>query len=60
MKVCSNYNWLARQPETRNLKVGYFGSNTGAAAALIAALRLGTAKAIITRRGRPDAIHSSR
>src|SRR5215207_2163258 len=47
-------NWLAQQPETRDLKVGYFGSSTGAAAALIAASRLGTAKAIVTRGGRPD------
>jgi putative phosphoribosyl transferase len=47
-------NWLVRQPETRNLKVGYFGSSTGAAAALIAASRLGTAKAIVIRGGRPD------
>ncbi len=27
-------NWLARQPETRDLKAGYFGSSTGAAAVL--------------------------
>jgi putative phosphoribosyl transferase len=47
-------NWLAQQPETRNLKIGYFGSSTGAAAALIAASRLGAAKAIVTRAGRPD------
>src|SRR5918995_5400714 len=47
-------NWLAQQPETRHLKVGYFGSSTGAAAALIAASRLGSAKAIVTRGGRPD------
>jgi predicted phosphoribosyltransferase/dienelactone hydrolase len=47
-------NWLAQQPETRDLKVGYFGSSTGAAAALIAASRLGIAKAVVTRGGRPD------
>jgi putative phosphoribosyl transferase len=47
-------NWLAQQPETRDLKVGYFGSSTGAGAALIAASRLGSAKAIVTRGGRPD------
>jgi putative phosphoribosyl transferase len=46
--------WLAQQPETRGLKIGYFGSSTGAAAALIAAARLGLAKAIVTRGGRPD------
>ena len=32
-------NWLAHQPETRNLKVGYLGSGTGAAAALIASFK---------------------
>jgi putative phosphoribosyl transferase len=47
-------NWLAQQPETRDLKIGYFGSSTGGAAALIAASRLGAAKAIVTRGGRPD------
>jgi putative phosphoribosyl transferase len=47
-------NWLAQQPETRDLATGYFGSSTGAAAALITAERLGLAKAIVTRGGRPD------
>src|SRR5215207_8580778 len=47
-------NWLAQQPETRDLKIGYFGSSTGVAAALIAAARLDLAKAIVTRGGRPD------
>jgi putative phosphoribosyl transferase len=47
-------NWLAQQPETKNLKIGYFGSSTGAAAALIAASRLSAVEAIVTRAGRPD------
>ena len=47
-------NWLAQQPETRDLAIGYFGSSTGAAAALITAERLDLAKAIVTRGGRPD------
>ena len=47
-------NWLAQQPETRDLAIGYFGSSTGAAAALITAERLGLAKAVVTRGGRPD------
>jgi predicted phosphoribosyltransferase/dienelactone hydrolase len=46
--------WLAQQSETRDLKVGYFGSSTGAAAALIAASRLGISQAVVTRGGRPD------
>jgi putative phosphoribosyl transferase len=47
-------NWLAQQPETRDLAIGYFGSSTGAAGALITAEKLGLAKAIVTRGGRPD------
>jgi predicted phosphoribosyltransferase/pimeloyl-ACP methyl ester carboxylesterase len=47
-------SWLAQQPETKDLKIGYFGSSTGAAAALIAAARLDAANAIVTRGGRPD------
>jgi len=47
--------WLAGQEETRNLRVGYFGSSTGAAAALIAAARLGEEiGAVVSRGGRPD------
>ena len=30
-------DWLLEQPETRHLRVGYFGASTGAAAALVAA-----------------------
>jgi len=52
-------NWLAQQPETKGLKMGYFGSSTGAAAALIAAASLGLAKAIVTRGGRPDLANES-
>jgi putative phosphoribosyl transferase len=47
-------NWLAEQPETRDLKIGYYGSSTGAAAALAVAARLGVAKAIVTCGGRSD------
>jgi putative phosphoribosyl transferase len=52
-------NWLNEQPETRDLQVGYFGSSTGAAAALVAASRLGNVKAIISRGGRPDLVGES-
>src|SRR5215211_1048349 len=51
--------WLAQQPETRDLKIGYFGSSTGAAAALTTAAKLGAAKAIVTREGRPDLARES-
>jgi putative phosphoribosyl transferase len=47
--------WLARQPETRDLPVGLFGASTGAAAALVAETRLGRpVAAIVSRGGRPD------
>lgn len=51
--------WLAQQSETRDFKIGYLGSSTGAAAALIAASRLGAPKAIVTRGGRPDLVAES-
>ena len=53
-RVAAVTTWLAEQPETRDFKIGYFGSSTGAAAALTTAARLGAAKAIVTRGGRPD------
>src|SRR6266496_2695550 len=47
--------WAKKQEQTRNLRLGYFGSSTGAAAALVAAAE--TAQdvgAIVSRGGRPD------
>jgi putative phosphoribosyl transferase len=47
--------WSATHDVTRNLSVGYFGASTGAAAALIAASRLGPViTAIVSRGGRLD------
>ncbi|MBS1791741.1 MAG: dienelactone hydrolase family protein [Acidobacteria bacterium] len=47
--------WVSGQPETRHLRVGYFGASTGAGAALIAAAKLGSEiGAIVSRGGRPD------
>jgi putative phosphoribosyl transferase len=47
--------WLAEEPSTRPLRVGYFGASTGAGAALMAAAeeprRVG---AVVSRGGRPD------
>src|SRR5262245_16893766 len=47
--------WARRQDETRDLHIGYFGSSTGGAAALVATaeLRLDVG-AIVSRGGRPD------
>jgi dienelactone hydrolase len=48
-------DWLQKESETKNLKIGYFGASTGAAAALIAASqRQQIVKAIVSRGGRPD------
>lgn len=48
-------DWLAGQPETRPLRLGYFGASTGAGAALVAAARRPEAVgAVVSRGGRPD------
>lgn len=47
--------WLLNNPDTKNLKIGYFGSSTGSAAALMTAGKLGVKiHAIVSRGGRPD------
>jgi putative phosphoribosyl transferase len=48
-------DWLAHNPDTQHLKVGYFGASTGAGAALVAAAeRPEAVQAIVSRGGRPD------
>ncbi|NDJ20652.1 alpha/beta hydrolase [Nostoc sp. B(2019)] len=48
-------DWLVHNPDTRHLKVGYFGASTGAGAALVAAAeRPEVVQAIVSRGGRPD------
>jgi len=48
-------DWIINNPSTKDLKVGYFGASTGAAAALIAAsLNPDIIYAIVSRGGRPD------
>jgi putative phosphoribosyl transferase len=46
--------WAQAAEATRILPIGYFGASTGAAAALVAAARLSTIAAIVSRGGRPD------
>jgi putative phosphoribosyl transferase len=47
--------WAGVQASTRELKLGFFGASTGAAAALEAAAQLGSdARAVVSRGGRPD------
>jgi putative phosphoribosyl transferase len=49
--------WAARQPDTMHLPIAYFGSRTGAAAALIAAADgNGEVRAVVSRGGRPDLV----
>ncbi len=48
-------SWVKQQAETKQLPLGYFGSSTGAAAALQSAAVLGDGiKAVVSRGGRPD------
>jgi putative phosphoribosyl transferase len=47
--------WLACEPATRGLSIGYFGASTGAGAALVAAAaRASMIAAVVCRGGRPD------
>jgi dienelactone hydrolase len=47
--------WLKEQPGVGDLKLGYFGASTGAAAALVAAAeRPEDVAAVVSRGGRPD------
>lgn len=47
--------WCLENEKTRHLKLAYFGSSTGAAAAISAAAFWGTKiKAVVSRGGRPD------
>ena len=47
--------WARQQEETRDLRIGYFGSSTGGAAALVAAAELPQdVGAVVSRGGRPD------
>jgi putative phosphoribosyl transferase len=54
-RVSAATAWLAQNPPTSHLRIGYFGASTGAAAALVAAaehpLDVG---AVVSRGGRPD------
>jgi putative phosphoribosyl transferase len=48
-------DWTRQQRDTRDLRIGYFGASTGAAAALIAAVeRAEAVGAVVSRGGRPD------
>lgn len=54
-RLTGTTRWVTAQPNTKKLKIGYFGASTGAAAALEAAAVLGpTIGAVVSRGGRPD------
>ena len=46
--------WISEYEITKHLSIGFFGASTGAASALNAATQIDTAKAIVSRGGRPD------
>src|SRR5437867_1352068 len=47
--------WAKEQEQTRDLHMGYFGSSTGGAAALVAAIEVPQeVRAVVSRGGRPD------
>jgi putative phosphoribosyl transferase len=48
-------DWAFSNPDTKGMKIGYFGASTGAGAALVAAAELPDAiAAVVSRGGRPD------
>ena len=54
-RVIAATDWLQKREDLLSLPVGYFGASTGAAAALIAAAeRPRSARAVVSRGGRPD------
>jgi putative phosphoribosyl transferase len=54
-RLASATAWLKKDAETRDLRLGYFGASTGAAAALVAAAqRPEDVYAVVSRGGRPD------
>jgi putative phosphoribosyl transferase len=54
-RLADAVEWLGREPAVARLPVGLFGASTGAAAALVAAARLGgRIGAVVSRGGRPD------
>jgi putative phosphoribosyl transferase len=54
-RLVATAEWLGQDPDTRSLRLGYFGASTGAAAALVAAAhRPRSLGAIVSRGGRPD------
>jgi putative phosphoribosyl transferase len=54
-RLISTTDWIKNNRQTWNLKIGYFGASTGAAAALVAAANQPSlVEAVVSRGGRPD------
>lgn len=54
-RLTSATRWATSTPELAGSRIGFFGASTGAAAALVAAARLGKdVAAVVSRGGRPD------
>jgi len=53
-RLAAATEWLHEQKGLADLRLGYFGASTGAAAALQASVRRDDVKAIVSRGGRPD------
>lgn len=54
-RLISAAEWLKKNPRTKKLSLGLFGASTGAAAALITAVKLpDDVEAVVLRGGRPD------
>jgi pimeloyl-ACP methyl ester carboxylesterase len=54
-RLADAIEWLGREPDAARFPIGLFGASTGAAAALVAAARLGgRIGAVVSRGGRPD------
>ncbi|HZD33679.1 MAG TPA: dienelactone hydrolase family protein [Nitrososphaeraceae archaeon] len=53
-RLVSCAEWVRQNPEVKDLRIGYFGASTGAAAALVAAAAVPIISAIVSRGGRPD------
>ncbi len=52
MRLTAITNWCEQNLRAFNL--GYFGASTGAAAAIVAASKINSIKAVVSRGGRPD------
>lgn len=54
-RLAAASGWARSRPELEQLPMGLFGASTGAAAAIVAGVRLGSAvRAVVSRGGRPD------